>query len=158
MLYVLDCRESEIDKFKTYKALDIETCRLQQVSGNTLLKDKSQYKFGVSAYQKGSYDFKTNSIHIRVIDNAVFIENMGILYVLAGAIVESIYRDVDIVHVRWRLKRSVKSEIIETKVDLYGSRVYSQQPIRATSQPGTYAELIKKADILKTVHGENYKP
>lgn len=158
MLYILDCNGSEVDRFKIYNVLDTETCRLQSISGYALLKSHIPYRDGTCAYVKGEYDFKTANIHIRVDKNVVYIEHTNMLYIMAGARVECVYKDSDIVHVRWRLGRNLNSEVLETSVNLSTSRFTTHQPIRTIGKAGNYADLIKRSDILKIIYGEDYRP
>lgn len=157
MEYILDCDGKEIDGFKSYKKLDTETCRLETVSGHTVLRNKSRYRFGLCAYKGGTYEFKTHNIHIRVDNNVVFVEHTAMLYVMAGANIECIYREGSVLHVRWRLGKRMTSEVMESTVDLDSSRISAGYPLRVLCKAGTYIDLIKKSDVRKIIYGEDYK-
>lgn len=79
----------EINRFKKYRVVDLETCNLLQVGGNDILRNKETYTTDSEIFK--DFEFKSRSTQVRVTKRGVMIYYQGMSYVLSCVKIRYIY-------------------------------------------------------------------
>lgn len=65
MRYYVISDGQEINRFKKYKVVDLETCNLLKVGGNDILRNKETYTTDSEVFK--NFEFKSRSTQVRVV-------------------------------------------------------------------------------------------
>lgn len=89
MRYYVISDGQEINRFKKYKVVDLETCNLLQVGGNDILRNKEIYTTDSEVFK--NFEFKSRSTQVRVVKQGLIAYYQGMSYVLSRVKIIYIY-------------------------------------------------------------------
>lgn len=96
MRYYVISDGQEINKFKKYKVVDLETCNPLQVGGNDILRNKEIYTTDSEVFK--NFEFKSRSTQVRVVKQGLIAYYQGMSYVLSRVKIVYIYIADEKVH------------------------------------------------------------